>query len=223
MDSVRFRNSLTFRKEVIIHVFFWLLLGYFTLVTVDRSSTFNLSVVTPDIFAISWALVFITSFYFNYVLVMPRTFRNFHWRKALLGFLINYFFFTGIRFLLEEVFIEILFGMSNYSEGTSGIYYLYDNLYYSSFPLIPSTLLWLIIFLIRLLEYNNFILEEKRNTEVKFLKAQLNPHFMFNTLNNIYSLVYFNSEKALPAIEKLSGIMRFTMHIFPVLAAFRHD
>lgn len=102
--------------------------------------------------------------------------------------------------------------MSNYSEGTSGIYYLYDNLYYSSFPLIPSTLLWLIIFLIRILEYNNFILEEKRNTEVKFLKAQLNPHFMFNTLNNIYSLVYFNSEKALPAIEKLSGIMRFTTY-----------
>ena len=35
---------------------------------------------------------------------------------------------------------------------------------------------------------------------------------MFNTLNNIYSLVYFNSEKALPAIEKLSGIMRFTTY-----------
>lgn len=47
---------------------------------------------------------------------------------------------------------------------------------------------------------------------MKFLKAQLNPHFMFNTLNNIYSLVYFNSAKALPAIEKLSGIMRFTTY-----------
>lgn len=212
MESLHFRAGLTFQKEILIHLCFWLLLGYFTLVTIDRSSTFYLSVITPDILTISWALVFITSFYFNYLLVMPRAFRNFNWRKALLWLLIYYLFYVGLRFLIEEILLEIFFGLSNYSEDTPGIYYLYDNLYYSSFPLIPSTILWLILFLIRLLEYNNFIMEENRNTEVKFLKAQLNPHFMFNTLNTIYSLVYFNSEKALPAIEKLSGIMRFTTY-----------
>lgn len=62
------------------------------------------------------------------------------------------------------------------------------------------------------MEYNQQILEENKNTEIKFLKAQINPHFVFNTLNNIYSMVYFQSDKSLPAIEKLSHIMRFTTY-----------
>lgn len=53
--------------------------------------------------------------------------------------------------------------------------------------------------------------EEKRKAEVSFLRSQVNPHFIFNTMNNIYSLVYHQSKKALPAIEKLSGIMRYVM------------
>ncbi|RZK10161.1 MAG: histidine kinase, partial [Flavobacterium sp.] len=48
--------------------------------------------------------------------------------------------------------------------------------------------------------------------EIQFLKSQINPHFIFNTLNNIYSMVFLKSEKALPAIEKLSEIMRFTTY-----------
>lgn len=212
MESVHFRGNLTLRKEMVIHLFFWLLLAYFTFFRIDRSSPSYFSVVRPDLFEVSWFLVFISSFYFIYLLVMPRVFDSFSWERVLVGLLSSYIFFVGIRFLIEEVLLEILFGVSNYLEGTPGIYYLYDNLYYSTFPLIPGVLLWLIVFLIRLLEYNNFIVEENRNTEVKFLKAQLNPHFMFNTLNNIYSLVYFQSEKALPAIEKLSGIMRFTTY-----------
>ncbi|GAA3738876.1 hypothetical protein GCM10022422_22930 [Flavobacterium ginsengisoli] len=55
-------------------------------------------------------------------------------------------------------------------------------------------------------------MEENKNTEIKFLKAQINPHFVFNTLNNIYSMVYFQSDKSLIAIDKLSQIMRFTTY-----------
>ena len=143
---------------------------------------------------------------------MPRIFKNFNWKRVGLGLLFFYLFFVGVRYLSEEILMPYLFGVSNYYEGTNFLYYLYDNLYYSTYPLIPSTLFWLIVFLIRLLEKHASISEEKRNMEVKFLKSQLNPHFMFNTLNNIYSLVYLNSEKALSAIEKLSSIMRFTTY-----------
>lgn len=212
MEAVNYKFSLTRRKEVIIHLVFWLLLAYFSFFQIDRNSPFYFSFKPSDIFTVSWSLVFVISFYFHYWLVMPRIFKNFEWKKVAIGFLVAVLFFVGLRFLVEEVLLELLFGRSNYFKETSGWYYFYDNLYYSTFPIIPGTLIWLIIFLVRLLEYNNFVLEEKKNTEVKFLKAQLNPHFMFNTLNNIYSLVYFNSEKALPAIEKLSNIMRFTTY-----------
>jgi two-component system, LytTR family, sensor kinase len=50
---------------------------------------------------------------------------------------------------------------------------------------------------------------DKTQAELSFLKAQINPHFLFNTLNNIYSLVVTHHEGAGPAILKLSNIMRY--------------
>jgi hypothetical protein len=52
---------------------------------------------------------------------------------------------------------------------------------------------------------------EKLNTELSFLKSQINPHFFFNTLNNIYSLAIVRSEKTAPAVMKLSSIMRYIL------------
>ena len=52
---------------------------------------------------------------------------------------------------------------------------------------------------------------EKLNTELSFLKSQINPHFFFNTLNNIYSLAIIKSEQTAPAIMKLSSIMRYIL------------
>jgi hypothetical protein len=45
--------------------------------------------------------------------------------------------------------------------------------------------------------------------ELSFLKAQINPHFLFNTLNNIYSLAITKNEKTADIIMKLSNIMRY--------------
>lgn len=52
---------------------------------------------------------------------------------------------------------------------------------------------------------------EKLHTELSFLKSQVNPHFFFNTLNNIYSLAIVRSEKTAPAVMKLSSIMRYIL------------
>ncbi|MDI9366078.1 MAG: sensor histidine kinase [Flavobacterium sp.] len=52
---------------------------------------------------------------------------------------------------------------------------------------------------------------EKLNTELSFLKSQVNPHFFFNTLNNIYALAVVGSPKTAPAIMKLSSIMRYIL------------
>ncbi|HLG40125.1 MAG TPA: histidine kinase, partial [Chitinophagaceae bacterium] len=50
---------------------------------------------------------------------------------------------------------------------------------------------------------------DKANAELSFLKAQINPHFLFNTLNNIYSLAVTKNEKTAESIMKLSNIMRY--------------
>ncbi|WP_158797811.1 sensor histidine kinase [Pedobacter sp. L105] len=50
---------------------------------------------------------------------------------------------------------------------------------------------------------------EKAIAELSFLKAQINPHFLYNTLNNIYTLSVIGSEKTSESIMKLSNIMRY--------------
>ena len=52
---------------------------------------------------------------------------------------------------------------------------------------------------------------EKLNTELSFLKAQINPHFLFNTLNSIYSLAIEQSPHTADAVVKLSSLMRYVM------------
>ncbi len=53
---------------------------------------------------------------------------------------------------------------------------------------------------------------EKLDAELKFLKIQLSPHFLFNTLNNIYTLAYLKDDNAAPMIMKLSDSMRYMLH-----------
>jgi len=50
---------------------------------------------------------------------------------------------------------------------------------------------------------------DKAHAELSFLKAQINPHFLFNTLNNIYSLAAVKSDHTAESIMKLSNIMRY--------------
>jgi LytS/YehU family sensor histidine kinase len=58
---------------------------------------------------------------------------------------------------------------------------------------------------------NKQIEHEKLHTELSFLKAQINPHFLFNTLNNIYALAADHSDLTAPAVMKLSSIMRYVL------------
>ncbi len=65
------------------------------------------------------------------------------------------------------------------------------------------------------------IAHEKINTELSFLKSQINPHFLFNTLNNIYSLAVVKSDATAGAVMKLSSIMRYVLsetkqHLVPL-------
>ncbi|MBG9375825.1 histidine kinase [Panacibacter sp. DH6] len=53
--------------------------------------------------------------------------------------------------------------------------------------------------------------EDKLNTELSYLKLQVNPHFLFNTLNSIYALALEQSENTATAVVKLSAMMRYVL------------
>lgn len=53
--------------------------------------------------------------------------------------------------------------------------------------------------------------EERLHAELAYLKAQINPHFLFNTLNSIYSLTLEKSDRAPAAIVRLSSMMRYVL------------
>ncbi len=54
--------------------------------------------------------------------------------------------------------------------------------------------------------------KEKASNELSYLKAQINPHFFFNTLNSIYALTSLNIESARDAIHTLSAMMRYVLY-----------
>lgn len=54
--------------------------------------------------------------------------------------------------------------------------------------------------------------EQQLTTELNYLKAQLQPHFFFNTLNNIYGLALDRSERTAPIVAKLAEMMRYILY-----------
>ena len=111
---------------------------------------------------------------------------------------------------MEEVLLPATFGFRNYNEETGLLYYFFDNIYYGCINVFIAGIMWLLE-KFGVIETEKQKLEQERNeAKIQALKTQINPHFIFNTLNNIYSLVYQNSEKALPAIEELSQLLRYS-------------
>jgi len=54
--------------------------------------------------------------------------------------------------------------------------------------------------------------QDRVTSELSFLKAQINPHFFFNTLNNIYALTLVNADTSRKAIHQLSRMMRYVLY-----------
>ncbi|KUF43952.1 histidine kinase [Myroides marinus] len=197
------------KEEIRLHLFLGLLLIYIRYVHVDYNAPYFVSFTDFSLFNNTTVIIFISIFYFHYLYVMPRVMRKFTWQNVCLGWLASYFLFLGIRALIEQVLTVWIWGQQNYFPGTPVWYYIFDNFYFSLFSIGIATAMYIIIYLIRSLQLNQIIQQEKNEAELRFLKSQINPHFVFNTLNNIYYLVYQKSKQALPAIDKMSQLMRY--------------
>lgn len=96
------------------------------------------------------------------------------------------------------------------------IWEIFTQIKYLVFHYFPAVYImvgffWLITFL-DFSRKNLSIQKEKAAAELKMLKSQLNPHFLFNTLNNIYSLSLDNSPKTSESIGKLSEILDYILY-----------
>lgn len=116
------------------------------------------------------------------------------------------------RYVLQEIIMKAIFGFTNYTEGYSLYGYFFDNLYYA----FVFTSFGVIVYFLRYTRYkeqqqHEFEIENQK-TQLALLRSQLNPHFLFNALNNIYALVYEKSELSLGALDKLSHLLRYSLY-----------
>ncbi|MCB9329644.1 MAG: histidine kinase [Lewinellaceae bacterium] len=95
-------------------------------------------------------------------------------------------------------------------------FFFLPGLYLTSFDLFITVAAATTIKMIRVhyksLEFEQELLREKLQSELKFLRTQTNPHFLFNTLNNLYVLARKKSDNTADAIMMLSKIMRFVLY-----------
>jgi len=188
-----------------LHIVFWILNIVGTIVIPHVLFDRDHFVLTLTFFVST-----LVCFYVNYFFVVPFFFDIRKLYKSLIGFFVSVLSFVLIRYFLEETLLPLFIGRGNYAPGTHFMYYFFDNIYYSSTTIFISTVFSLIQKFLRLEDERLQLLSEKKNAEIQALKTQINPHFIFNSLNNIYSLVFQKSERALPAIEELGTLLRYS-------------
>ncbi|UOQ70668.1 sensor histidine kinase [Hymenobacter cellulosilyticus] len=77
---------------------------------------------------------------------------------------------------------------------------------------LPAVLIRFVQFLLTSSNQSLRLQRENLNLEVSFLKAQVNPHFLFNTLNNIYTMVVKQDERAPTMVQHLTDLMHYTVY-----------
>jgi len=198
------------KKQIIwLQIIYWSLNFFGTVITplyfFDRENNLQSTVLR-----ITFFLAGIITFYICYLVIIPKVFRQEKVYTVILSFFLSILCFATVRYLMEEVLLPATFGFRNYNQETGLLYYFFDNIYYGCINVFIAGIMWLLE-KFGVIETERQKLEQERNeAKIQALKTQINPHFIFNTLNNIYSLVYQNSEKALPAIEELSQLLRYS-------------
>jgi two-component system LytT family sensor kinase len=166
-------------------------------------------------------LSLISLFYYCFLFVFPLGLQRRHWPVLVLGLLGTPLVFAGTRYLLEEALMPLLFGFRNYSPDVKLTFYLQDNLYF----LLPTIVMAGAAVavrdaFVREKERENYLLlqvleQEKIQAELAFLRTQINPHFLYNTLNYLYAQAYPVSEPLAEAVLRLSDLMRYMLHDSP--------
>ncbi|TPE45840.1 sensor histidine kinase [Pontibacter mangrovi] len=196
------------QKKVGLHLLGWTLyIGYTILGYILYSWKFNLLMLK-----LSSDVLSMVEFYACYKLVLPLWMRKKNWLVLGLGLMGVMLLYTCLRYGIEETLFPYLFGFRNYGTHTPLLYYFFDNLYWALPGIVLGTVVWLLEATLEKERENRTLKQEKAQAELAFLKSQINPHFLYNTLNYLYSLAYPVSGKLADAIIRLSDLMRYMLH-----------
>jgi signal transduction histidine kinase len=127
------------------------------------------------------------------------------------------------RYFVEQKLYLWLFGVTNYRLETTFKFYFSDNTYFAVYYL-PSGILYYFFQRNKALQQARIEAEKlKVEAELQHLRSQINPHFLFNSLNNIYALAYEKSDKILPALEGLSDVLRYALYENADMVPFKKE
>lgn len=207
-------------KRITYHILFWI--GY-----VLFKTSLNLSSGTSTLTPAFHFEEFFTALEAQLALLivkMPMVYALFYiaekyfsknWKTAKTAFAIfSLYIISLISFIAVVQFIvaERIYKLESSFEDHINIY----SISYNSFVLIFPCSIALSIKLFRLNQRQKKaeqeIIKKKLETELQFLKAQTNPHFLFNTLNNIYALARKKSDATADVVMKLSKLLRFMLY-----------
>ncbi|TPN83457.1 sensor histidine kinase [Aquimarina algicola] len=192
------------------HLIFWLV--YFIFTTFRWGSYFNDYVYSFKTTVLGFA-IHMTLCYFNIYFLMPK----FVYKRKYILYIILVIASLYVMLLVKFYLTYFLVSHNVWPEGPAvtneltfnyAIEMMLGELYVMTFvAAIKVTLDWL-------REHKKLVDVEKLQleTELRFLRTQISPHFFFNTLNNIYSLSVEKSDKTPKTILKLSELMRYLLH-----------
>jgi len=195
-------------KQVFLHTIVWMAFLLFFVFIGSRSS----SISDPVVIFVYFGIVNIGLFYLNLLYILPRFLDN---RKYLVfAFsILSAILLSGLlKYGLAKIFDQVVL-----VHGPAKQYYRSFQEYYwgsvltSTFFVFISTAVKFATDWFLNEKIKKDLEKDKLTAELAFLKSQINPHFLFNSLNNIYSLAYQGSDKTPAAILKLSEIMRYML------------
>ena len=197
--------------EGIAHLLVWLL--FFTSINIDWSINWfdNKNRIGPV--APLSALAFFLFFYLNALYLIPKYLKKRKWWAYGIALIVVCAAFETLRLLLL-----FLFGNTDWTSTTSFFNELQsqDSLIVGRLnPLFVSLQFSLVYRFARDWIVNNVVIDrlqtEKLQMELSVLKAQVNPHFLFNSLNALDDLIDRDPSKAKTYLSKLSKIYRYTL------------
>jgi len=204
------------KGSIIIHALFWIFLGMLCVMTIinNREET---SWFTILVYFGYYGLINISIFYINYMLLIPQLVRE---RKKYAFYIISIVLLiifmsllkTLVAFLYSDIVLTHINDHTTRKVITKISQYIFSAVFTSGFFIVISSLIKFAVDWFGNEQVQRKLESEKKDMEIQFLKSQLNPHFLFNSLNNIYSLAYQKSDKTAYAVLKLSEIMRYMIY-----------
>ncbi|MDE3213008.1 MAG: histidine kinase [Bacteroidota bacterium] len=149
------------------------------------------------------ALIYISIFYFNAFILVPR----FIYRKKIATFFLTQLMVVAGFSTLQVLFFKLILNMPLHFGG-----FVFFNLFPYLFIIACSTAYKMIQDRIEAESLNQEKENENLKTELSFLRSQVNPHFMFNVLNNMVALARKKSDLLEPSLIKLSSLLRYMLY-----------